>query len=77
MKDFLENILDLKNTDFRLFAAALDASSNGVVITDHQQPDQPIIYCNKALNHSPDILENKSLDTTAGFSNLMTVIRNL
>ena len=49
MKDFLENILDLKNTDFRLFAAALDASSNGVVITDHQQPDQPIIYCNKAF----------------------------
>jgi PAS domain S-box-containing protein len=49
MEKFLNGLSDLKNTDFRLLAAALNASSNGVVITDHRQPDQPIIYCNKAF----------------------------
>jgi PAS domain S-box-containing protein len=49
MKDFLNNLSDLKNADFRLLAAALNASNNGVVITDHAQPDEPIIYCNKAF----------------------------
>ena len=33
----------------KLFEAALNATSNGVVITDHQQPDEPIIYCNDAF----------------------------
>jgi PAS domain S-box-containing protein len=49
MEEFLKSISDLKNTDFRLLAAALNASRNGIVITDHRQPDQPIIYCNKAF----------------------------
>jgi PAS domain S-box-containing protein len=49
MEEFLNGLSNLKNTDFRLLAAALNASSNGVVITDHRQPDQPIIYCNKAF----------------------------
>ncbi len=49
MEEFLKNLSDLKSTDFRLLAAALNASSNGVVITDHKQPDEPIIYCNKAF----------------------------
>jgi PAS domain S-box-containing protein len=49
MEEFLNSLSDLKNTDFRLLAAALNASSNGVLITDHRQPDQPIIYCNKAF----------------------------
>jgi PAS domain S-box-containing protein len=49
MEEFLNNLSDLKNTDFRLLAVALNASSNGVVITDHRQPDEPIIYCNKAF----------------------------
>jgi PAS domain S-box-containing protein len=33
----------------KLFEAAVNATSNGVVITDHQQPDEPIIYCNDAF----------------------------
>lgn len=49
MEAFLNTLSDLKHTDFRLLAAALNASSNGVVITDHSQPDQPIIYCNSAF----------------------------
>ncbi|MFC3560564.1 PAS domain-containing sensor histidine kinase [Pedobacter jamesrossensis] len=49
MEDFPLNIPDFGNADFRLFAAAFNASSNGVIITDHSQPDDPIIYCNKAF----------------------------
>ncbi len=36
-------------TTIKLFEAAVNATSNGVVITDHQQPDEPIIYCNEAF----------------------------
>jgi len=36
-------------TTLKLFEAAVNATSNGVVITDHQQPDEPIIYCNDAF----------------------------
>lgn len=35
--------------DLSLFAAAVNATCNGVVITDHSQPDEPIIYCNYAF----------------------------
>ncbi|MBX3661070.1 MAG: EAL domain-containing protein [Burkholderiales bacterium] len=33
----------------RLRERALEASANAIVITDHQQPDQPIIYVNPAF----------------------------
>ncbi|MFD1255980.1 PAS domain-containing protein [Mucilaginibacter terrae] len=49
MDDFLKRLPNTGQTDIRLFAAAVSASSNGVVITDHTQPDEPIIYCNKAF----------------------------
>lgn len=32
-----------------MLTQALDASISGVIITDNQQPDNPIIYCNKAF----------------------------
>lgn len=35
--------------DFELMTAALDASISGIIVTDNQQPDNPIIYCNKAF----------------------------
>ncbi|WP_454803661.1 PAS domain-containing sensor histidine kinase [Mucilaginibacter phyllosphaerae] len=35
--------------DFELMTQALDASISGIIITDHQQPDNPIIYCNSAF----------------------------
>lgn len=38
-----------KEIDLSLFAAAVNATCNGVVITDHQQSDEPIIYCNDAF----------------------------
>ena len=49
MDDFLQNLPHIGHTDIRLFAAAINATSNGVVITDHSQPDEPIIYCNEAF----------------------------
>jgi PAS domain S-box-containing protein len=35
--------------DFELLTRALDASIAGVVLTDNEQPDNPIIYCNTAF----------------------------
>jgi PAS domain S-box-containing protein len=35
--------------DLELLATVLQATSTGVVITDHQQPDEPIIFCNPAF----------------------------
>jgi PAS domain S-box-containing protein len=35
--------------DFELLTQALDASIAGIILTDHQQPDNPIIYCNTAF----------------------------
>ncbi|UEG54779.1 PAS domain-containing protein [Mucilaginibacter daejeonensis] len=37
--------------DFELLTVALDASISGIIITDNQQPDNPIIYCNKAFEN--------------------------
>ncbi|MDT3401373.1 sensor histidine kinase [Mucilaginibacter terrae] len=49
MDAFLDQFPNIEHADFRIFAAAVSASSNGVVITDNLQPDQPIIYCNDAF----------------------------
>ncbi|GAA4326370.1 hypothetical protein GCM10023149_29100 [Mucilaginibacter gynuensis] len=35
--------------DLSLLIQALDSSISGVILTDNQQPDNPIIYCNKAF----------------------------
>lgn len=35
--------------DLQLLTKALDASISGIIITDNGQPDNPIIYCNKAF----------------------------
>ena len=32
-----------------LLERAIAASSNGIIITDHRKPDNPIIYCNRAF----------------------------
>jgi len=40
---------DTLQKDFELLTQALDASIAGIILTDHQQPDNPIIYCNSAF----------------------------
>ncbi|MBC7416937.1 MAG: PAS domain-containing protein [Pedobacter sp.] len=40
---------DSLQTDLELIKRALDVSNSGIVITDHHQHDNPIIYCNKAF----------------------------
>ncbi|TCK64821.1 PAS domain S-box-containing protein [Winogradskyella wandonensis] len=35
--------------DFMLRSKALESASNGILITDAQKPDNPIIYCNNAF----------------------------
>ncbi|WP_345949102.1 PAS domain S-box protein [Mucilaginibacter sp. PAMB04274] len=40
---------ETQHRDFELLTQALDASISGMIITDNQQPDNPIIYCNTAF----------------------------
>ncbi len=35
--------------DFELLSRALDSSNSGIIITDNNQPDNPIVYCNAAF----------------------------
>lgn len=35
--------------NFELLTQALDASISGIIITDHREPDNPIVFCNKAF----------------------------
>ncbi len=48
-----ENTLYLSNEtiekDFHLLTIALHSSKSGIIITDNQQTDNPIIFCNKAF----------------------------
>ena len=46
-----EDITDRKKAEENLYLLerAIAASSNGIVITDNMQPDNPIIYCNGAF----------------------------
>ncbi|QEC80365.1 PAS domain S-box protein [Mucilaginibacter ginsenosidivorax] len=37
--------------DLSLLIQALDSSISGIILTDNQQPDNPIIYCNRAFEH--------------------------
>lgn len=49
MNEENKHFADLNQSEIQLFAAAMDATVNGIVITDNRQPDNPIIYCNKAF----------------------------
>ena len=48
IQDSLGNKQQTKET-LHLLERAIAASSNGIIITDHNKPDNPIIYCNRAF----------------------------
>lgn len=53
MSKFQKGKFDISGTslnhNFELLTKALDASISGIIITDNTQPDNPIVYCNKAF----------------------------
>jgi PAS domain S-box-containing protein len=49
MLDRGKNLLDLINGQSPPVTSGLDGSLSGIIITDFLQPDNPIIYCNKAF----------------------------
>jgi PAS domain S-box-containing protein len=49
MDNFLQSLSQIGYLDFRLLASLVDATGYGIIITDHLQPDNPIIYCNEAF----------------------------
>jgi PAS domain S-box-containing protein len=40
---------DTVKKDLELLTQAIDASISGIILTDNQQPDNPIVYCNAAF----------------------------
>ncbi|MBL4676769.1 MAG: PAS domain S-box protein [Mucilaginibacter sp.] len=40
---------DTVKQDLQILIQALDSSISGIILTDNQQPDNPIIYCNRAF----------------------------
>lgn len=53
--------------DVQLFGAAMDASVTGIVITDNTQPDNPIIYCNKAFEQLSGYQQNEIIGHNCRF----------
>jgi PAS domain S-box-containing protein len=49
MDEFLQSLPQFGHLDIRLFAAVVNATGYGVIVTDHSQPDDPIIYCNETF----------------------------
>lgn len=53
--------------DFELLTRALDASIAGVVLTDNEQPDNPIIYCNTAFEAMSGYSRNEIIGRNCRF----------
>jgi len=53
--------------DFELLTSALDASISGIIITDNQLPDNPIIYCNKAFERLTDYRRSEIIGRNCRF----------
>ncbi len=51
LRQFREDSLRLHQQKMHLnqFREAMDSANSGIVMTDHRQPDEPIIYANKAF----------------------------
>lgn len=45
----LNNISHLSSEDFSILAIAMESTNSGIIITDFQKPDNPIIFCNHAF----------------------------
>lgn len=48
-KDARHDQINSSNMNLDLYLQALNSASSGIIITDNIQPDNPIIYCNKAF----------------------------
>lgn len=53
--------------DFNLLMTALNASSSSIVLTDCKQPDNPIIFCNKAFENMTGYVRNEIIGRNCRF----------
>lgn len=58
---------DTIKQDLELLTQALDASISGIILTDNQQPDNPIIYCNKAFEEITGYQRNEIIGHNCRF----------
>jgi len=53
--------------NFELLTKALDASISGIIITDNNQPDNPIVYCNAAFERMTGYSRNEIIGHNCRF----------
>lgn len=65
----IRNVTERKRAEeiLRLNDRAMAATSNGIVITDASQPDNPIIYCNPAFERMTGYSQNEILGHNCRF----------
>lgn len=77
MENILETVFERINRQPGIAALPIDASLSGIIITDFQQPDHPIIYCNRAFEILQAIQPRKYWGGTAVFFRVTTTINRL
>jgi two-component system phosphate regulon sensor histidine kinase PhoR len=60
-------ILEKISGQTQLLDAAINASKNGIIITDWLQPDNPIIFCNKAFEDMTGYVQEEILGKNCRF----------
>jgi len=63
----LENGLSALPEDFKVIALAMESTNSGVVITDCRQPDNPIIFCNKAFENMTGYMREEIIGQNCRF----------
>lgn len=63
--DHLNSIND--NLDNNIYLQALNSAKSGIIITDNKQPDNPIIYCNKAFEDITGYAHNEIIGHNCRF----------
>ena len=71
MNKFQKGKFNLSGTsikeNFELLTKALDASISGIIITDNNQPDNPIVYCNAAFERMTGYSRNEIIGHNCRF----------
>lgn len=55
------------NLNNNIYLQALNSAKSGIIITDNRQPDNPIIYCNKAFETISGYSQNEIIGHNCRF----------
>lgn len=64
------------DTHLDLYLKALNSANSGIIITDNRQPDNPIVYCNKAFETITGYKKNEIIGHNCRFLQLQDRMQN-